>query len=182
MRGARRRLMVMLAVIAVPATAQAAPSPWSTASTEEPQPQVKLSIVLAGSGEGTVYDTPDGIDCGSVCSASVTAGWRVYLEAVPYRGHLHRLVGRRLLGDQRLRLEVQADTTVTATFEPEPTPAKPECRSNPSVESIPPRPSPPPKKPTRRVQRLKCGRGTKRQELPNGAAECVRIERKWHRR
>lgn len=131
-------------------------------------------------GDGTVYDSPDGINCGSVCSVSVTAGWRVYLEAVPYLySTFVGWSGGGCSGTSVCVLEPQADTSVTATFEPEPTPANPECRSNPSVESSPPLPSPP-RKPPRRVQRLKCGRGTKRQELPNGEAECVRIEGKRH--
>jgi hypothetical protein len=183
MRGARRRLLVLLAVVAVPASAQAMAATPPTGSAEEPQPQIHLSIVLAGSGEGTVYDSSDGIICGSVCSVSVTAGWRVYLEGVSNQGDTFvGWSGGGCSGTSVCVLEPRADTFVTATFEPEPTAANTECRANPSGESSPPPPSPPPRKPARRIQRLKCGRGTRRQELPNGEAECVRIEEKRHRR
>jgi Divergent InlB B-repeat domain len=182
LRGARRRLMVLLALAAVPATAQATPSSWSTASTEEPPPHVSLNIVLAGSGEGAVYDKPDGIDCGLLCSISVTAGWRVYLEGVPFQGDTFvGWSGASCSGTSVCVLEPQADTSVTATFEPEPAPAAPDCQSTSSVERDPTPPRPQPRKSPRRIQRLKCGRGTRKQELANGAAECVSIEGARHR-
>jgi hypothetical protein len=187
MRGARRRLLVLLAVIAVPATAQGASN--LPGAIEEPQPQVRLSIVIAGNADGTVWEPGGELNCnafspiyGGVCSVSIPAG-RVFLMEQPEQDATFvGWSGGGCSGTSSCTTELQADTTITATFErPEPTPADSECRSS-DGESPPPRPSPPPRKPPRRVQRLKCGRGTRRQELPNGAAECVRIEWKRHRR
>jgi hypothetical protein len=181
--------MVLLALFAVPATAQATTSPWSTASTEEPQPRVTLSIVIAGNADGTVWEPGGELNCdtfsptyGGVCTVSVPAG-RVFLMEQPEQSATFLgWSGGGCSGTSSCTTELQADTTITATFErPEPTPANPECRSSGS-ETSPPRPSPPPRAPPRRVQRLKCGRGTRRLALSNGAAECVRVERKRHRR
>lgn len=179
--------MVLLALVAVPATAQATPLPWSAASTEEPQPRVTLSIVIAGNADGTVWEPGGELNCdafsptyGGICIVSVAAG-RVFLMEQPEQSATFLgWSGGGCSGTGSCTTELQTDTTITATFEkPEPTPTDSECRS--SGESNPPPPSPPPRKPTRRIQRLKCGRGTRRQELPNGAAECVGVERKRHR-
>ncbi|HVV67164.1 MAG TPA: hypothetical protein VHB72_03810, partial [Candidatus Saccharimonadales bacterium] len=52
-----------------------------TTGAEAPPTRVSLSINRTGSGGGTVYDSTDGINCGSVCSASLPIGTRVYLLA-----------------------------------------------------------------------------------------------------
>ena len=187
MRGARRRLMLLLAVAAVPASAQATTSAWPTGSDEEGQPHVTLSIVIAGNADGTVWEPGGELNCnafspsyGGVCAVSLAVGRVFLMEQPEQEATFAGWSGGGCSGTSSCTTELQADTTITATFErPEPTHASPECRST-GGEVVPPRPSPPPRKPPRRIQRLKCGRGTRRQELPNGAAECVRIERKRH--
>jgi hypothetical protein len=181
--------MVLLAVVAVPASAQAAPSPWLTASTEEPQPRVTLSIVIAGNADGTVWEPGGELNCdaftpkfGGVCTVSIPAGLVILLEQPEQGAAFVGWSGGGCSGTGSCTTEPQTDASITARFErPEPAPANSECRSTASVESSPPRPSPPPRQPPRRIQRLKCGHGTRKQELPNGAAECVRIESKRHR-
>jgi len=177
MQGVRRHLLVLLTTIAVPVSALAPSNVWPTASNKEAiPPRASLTIVLAGGGQGAVYDEPDSINCGVDCSADLTIGWRVYLEPVPYQGS--RFIGWSGGGCSGISVcvvELQADTSITATFEPEPTAANPACPSN--TESNP-SPQRPPRQPPHKVQRLKCGRGTRRRELPNGVAESVRVERR----
>ena len=189
LRVGRRRLLVLLAVVAAPASAQAATSTLPIASTEETVPHVTLSVAIAGNADGTVWEPGGELNCnafsptyGGVCTVSIAAG-RVFLMEQPEQGAAFvGWSGGGCSGTSSCTTELQTDTTITATFErPEPssTPAS-ECPS--SSEASPPKQSPPRRTPPRRVQRLKCGRGTRRQELPNGAAECVGIERKRHRR
>jgi hypothetical protein len=182
-------LLVVLAVITVPASARAMTSTPPSGAAEEPQPQVRLSIVIAGNSDGTVWEPGGDLNCnafsptyGGVCIVSVPPG-RVLLMEQPEQGATFvGWSGGGCSGTSSCTTELQADTTITATFErPEPTPANSECRSS-DGESPPPRPSPPPRKPPRSDQRLKCGRGTRRQVLPSGWDECVRVERKRHRR
>jgi hypothetical protein len=47
---------------------------------------VKLDIGKSGRGSGTVSGNPDGIDCGSTCSASVDSGTTLTLAAIPSPG------------------------------------------------------------------------------------------------
>lgn len=180
MRGVRRRLLVLLAAIVVPASAHAATSPWPTAITEESPPQVSLTIVIAGNAGGTVWQPGGKLNCdafGGVCTASVPVGRVFLMEQPELRATFVGWSGGGCSGTSSCTTELQADTSVTAMFEPEPI-ASSECAASSNSETTPPpRPVRPARKPSRRIQRLKCGRGTRRQELPSGAAECVRIER-----
>ena len=47
---------------------------------------VALTVVKSGTGSGTVISSPDGINCGSTCSASFTAGQAVVLTAAAASG------------------------------------------------------------------------------------------------
>lgn len=47
---------------------------------------VTLTVVKSGTGSGTVISSPDGINCGSTCSASFTAGQAVVLTAAAASG------------------------------------------------------------------------------------------------
>jgi hypothetical protein len=190
LRGVRRRLMVLLALAAVPATAQAAPSPWATASIEEPSLRLTLSIVIAGNADGTVWEPGGELRCdaftptyGGVCTVSVPVGQVFLMEQPEQDATFVGWSGGACSGTSSCTTELLADTTITATFErPEPMPAATSNCQSSGGEVSPPRPSPPPRRPARRIQRLKCGRGTRRQKLPNGSAECMRIERKRHQR
>lgn len=48
-----------------------------------PTPQCSLTVVLAGTGKGTVTSNPGGISCGTTCSARFSIGYRVRLTATP---------------------------------------------------------------------------------------------------
>jgi hypothetical protein len=63
--------------IAQPAPPPPPPPPPTTAT---------LSVTLAGAGSGTVSSTPDGIACGTVCSADWLVGTAVTLTATPSGG------------------------------------------------------------------------------------------------
>lgn len=47
---------------------------------------ISLTVVKSGTGSGTVISSPDGINCGSTCSASFTAGQAVVLTAAAASG------------------------------------------------------------------------------------------------
>jgi len=51
-----------------------------------PRNTATLSVMLAGAGTGTVSSTPDGIACGTVCSADWLIGTSVTLTATPSSG------------------------------------------------------------------------------------------------
>lgn len=48
-----------------------------------PPPPVNVSVALAGAGKGTVTSKPDGINCGTTCSAPFAKGGSVTLDATP---------------------------------------------------------------------------------------------------
>lgn len=51
-----------------------------------PTPQCSLTIVLSGTGKGSVASLPGGIECGAKCSARFSIGYRVRLTATPEPG------------------------------------------------------------------------------------------------
>lgn len=56
-----------------------------TVTAAAPQTQV-LTVARAGTGAGTVTSTPNGIDCGTTCSAAFTSGANVTLTAAASTG------------------------------------------------------------------------------------------------
>ncbi|OGQ81800.1 MAG: hypothetical protein A2289_09405 [Deltaproteobacteria bacterium RIFOXYA12_FULL_58_15] len=50
---------------------------------ETPPPDVQLSVVMSGSGFGTVVSSPEGIDCGVNCDAEFEPGSQATLTATP---------------------------------------------------------------------------------------------------
>jgi hypothetical protein len=86
--------------------------------TGDSAPVVTLKVLKDGDGSGTVSDVPTGIDCGSVCSASFTAGTSPTLTATPSPGS--RFSGwstARCPGAGSCQLPtVVSDQTVTAAF------------------------------------------------------------------
>ncbi len=87
-----------------------------------PDPTAELTVVLDGLGSGTVESNPTGINCPGNCSATLTPGTRVRLEAAPASGVRFAgwvLDGDALAGTGPLELTVETATFVIARFEPE---------------------------------------------------------------
>ena len=83
-----------------------------------PQPR-SLVVAKAGAGAGTVSSSPDGIDCGSACSAIFQLGTVVTLSANPAAGSTFAgWSGGGCSGSGSCQVTLGADTTVTATFQP----------------------------------------------------------------
>lgn len=70
LNGCKYALKVLLTVVLLPGG-------WLFAS------EATLALVRTGSGTGTIISSPDGIRCGSNCSASFAAGTKVVLAAQP---------------------------------------------------------------------------------------------------
>jgi hypothetical protein len=77
-----------------------------------------LSVLLAGSGSGTVTSNPTGIDCGTSCSASFAAGTVVILTASPASGSGFSGWGTACTGTSTCHVMMTSDEFVTATFTP----------------------------------------------------------------
>ena len=65
---------------------------------------------------GTVTGTPAGINCGTTCSQSVTAGTTLTLKATPAPGSTFAGWSGACSGTGTCAVTVNAATTVTATF------------------------------------------------------------------
>jgi hypothetical protein len=76
-----------------------------------------LTVAKEGTGSGTVTSSPDGIDCGSYCSESYSAGTPVTLTAAAASGSSFQgwSVGG-CSGTAPCTLTLNGDMTVTATF------------------------------------------------------------------
>lgn len=75
-----------------------------------------LSVVLAGSGSGTVTSNPTGISCGMVCSATFATGTAVSLTASPASGSTFSGWGTNCTGTGACNVTMTSDEFVTATF------------------------------------------------------------------
>jgi uncharacterized delta-60 repeat protein len=75
-----------------------------------------LTVAKNGSGSGSVISSPNGIDCGSTCSASFPAG-PVTLTAIPSLGSSFARWSGDCSGTGSCTLSMSADQTATATFE-----------------------------------------------------------------
>jgi Divergent InlB B-repeat domain len=81
-------------------------------------PPLPLTVVLAGSGSGSVSSAPSGIDCGLVCSAEFEEGKDVTLTATPASGSTFAgWSGGGCSGTGPCQLALSAATSVTATFD-----------------------------------------------------------------
>jgi hypothetical protein len=77
-----------------------------------------LTVVLAGSGSGSVTSTPAGISCPPDCSEAYEQGTGVSLTAVETAGDFAGWSGGGCSGTGPCSVTVNADTSVTATFNP----------------------------------------------------------------
>jgi DNA-binding beta-propeller fold protein YncE len=78
-----------------------------------------LSVLLTGSGSGTVSSNPAGINCGTSCSASFATGTAVNLNASAASGSLSELSGA-CTGTNACSVTMNEDNSVTATFSTSP--------------------------------------------------------------
>jgi hypothetical protein len=91
-----------------------------TSTTPPPPPPAQRSLLVtrAGTGSGTITSAfPVGINCGSVCTTTVTDGMVVTLSAASAPGSTFGgWTGGGCTGTKACITTVTADTTVTATF------------------------------------------------------------------
>src|SRR6185295_14752817 len=79
----------------------------------------RLTVLKAGSGDGTVTSLPGGIDCGAVCSKDYASGKVVTLTASPTGGSLFTgWTGAGCSGTGSCVVTMDAAKSVTATFAP----------------------------------------------------------------
>lgn len=81
-----------------------------------------LSVVLAGSGSGTVTSNPAGISCGTDCSATFATGTAVDLTASSASGSTFSGWGANCTGTTACNLTMTSDEFITATFNSSPPP------------------------------------------------------------
>jgi hypothetical protein len=104
---------------------EGAPRPQGPASDigayEFPAAAGPVQLTVTKAGTGTVTSTPGGIDCGSSCAASFTAGTAVSLTATPAAGWVFMgWSGAGCAGTGSCSLTLTTATTVRATFAPAP--------------------------------------------------------------
>jgi len=88
-----------------------------TATFEAIPPSPRLSILLQGTGLGSVTSSPAGIDCGVTCSELFARGRGVTLTATPVAGsEFLAFSGNACSGFSPLSLIVDADLTCIASF------------------------------------------------------------------
>ncbi len=75
------------------------------------------TLTVSNSGNGTVTSSPAGIDCGSDCSETYTAGANITLSATPAPGYrFDGWSGAGCSGTGSCVFDLNADTTVSASF------------------------------------------------------------------
>jgi PASTA domain/Divergent InlB B-repeat domain len=82
-----------------------------------------LTVLLAGTGSGSVTSSPAGIDCGATCTQAFTLGTRVTLTATPAPDSAFSgWSGGGCSGTGTCVVTLNGDTTVTANFQSSPPP------------------------------------------------------------
>ena len=92
-----------------------------------------LSVTDAGGGFGTVTSDPAGIDCGSTCASSFTAGSTVTLTATAASGSTFAGWSGACSGTGDCTVTMNADHDVTATFTQNTSPPPPANCTVPNV-------------------------------------------------
>jgi DNA-binding beta-propeller fold protein YncE len=97
-----------------------------------------LSVLLDGSGSGTVTSNPAGIDCGTSCSVTFATGTRITVTASAASGSFSALTGACTAPDE-CSVTMNQDNFVTATFSTTPpdfslTPASTSLTTQPGGE------------------------------------------------
>ena len=77
----------------------------------------QISVQKAGSGGGTVSSSPNGITCGSTCSASFSGGMQLTLTATPDSASTFTGWSGACTGTSSCVVTLGADTSITATFD-----------------------------------------------------------------
>jgi uncharacterized repeat protein (TIGR02543 family) len=81
---------------------------------------VTLDVVISGTGTGTITSAPSGIDCGSDCSEEFDYGTAVTLTVHADEDYIFTGWSGTCSGtDSECIITMAADSTVTATFEPQ---------------------------------------------------------------
>jgi Divergent InlB B-repeat domain len=98
----------------------------SVTATFDAVPTDTLAVSRSGTGSGSVTSSPDGIDCGSTCSAPFGEGSVVTLTATPAAGSTFTgWSGGGCSGTGACHVTLGSDTIVTATFTRLPAPPVP---------------------------------------------------------
>lgn len=105
-----RRALVLTAALVLSGVPWARPASAAVPYT--------LTVILAGSGSGTVTSVPAGINCPTDCSEAYEQGTVVSLSAVETAGDFAGWSGGGCSGTGPCSVTVAADTSVTATFNP----------------------------------------------------------------
>ena len=88
----------------------------ATFESKPPPPPNAVVLTVKKNGSGTVRSNPAGLDCGSACAASFSAGTRVSLAAQPDAGSRFAGWSDGCGGSGDCDLEMSADMAVTANF------------------------------------------------------------------
>jgi hypothetical protein len=105
-------------------TVQAAPQPAPPPAGGGSSPSLMgLAVLVSGSGQGTVNSVPDGISCGSVCSATFADGMAVTLTATPADGStFDGWNGCDSTSEDQCSVSINANRMVNAAFTLQATP------------------------------------------------------------
>jgi uncharacterized repeat protein (TIGR02543 family) len=89
----------------------------ATFSPPPPPDNHNLVILKSGTGTGSVFSSPSGIDCGSTCSSAYAHSTTITLTATPDSGYeFVGWTGGGCSGTGACEVTITEDTTVTATF------------------------------------------------------------------
>jgi len=92
-----------------------------------------VAVTKSGTGSGTVASSPTAITCGSACSASIASGTSVALAATPETGSTFAGWSGPCIGTGNCAFVVQANTSLTATFDAPTTPTTSTTPSTPTT-------------------------------------------------
>ncbi|HEX6667373.1 MAG TPA: hypothetical protein VF081_12345 [Solirubrobacterales bacterium] len=127
-----------------------------------------LTVTKAGSGAGSVFSSPAGINCGPTCLVSFKDGTLVTLTAMADAGSTFAGWGGVCSGTGTCVVTLSAAKSVTATFNAVALP-QPTCLTDPSLC--------PKIQPTQPTKPFHCKKGFKKKKV-NGKLKCVKVKKK----